>query len=88
VLAVVKMLTISSKTGNHGTEGDALGAKLEQSSGRVTAFSLLVLTEQPIRTRLFIKKSRTSPRSPVQSRSENARAWSVLPWAADYESSR
>jgi hypothetical protein len=29
------MLTISRKTGNHGTEGSALGEKLEQSSGRV-----------------------------------------------------
>jgi len=36
------------------------------------AFSLLVHTEQPIPTRLFLKKSRTSLRLPVQSRSENA----------------
>src|SRR5271155_447632 len=37
-----------------------------------TAFSLPVYTGQPIPTRLFLKKSRTSPHSPVQSRSENA----------------
>jgi hypothetical protein len=37
-----------------------------------TAFSLLVLTEQPHPTRLFLKKSRTSLPCPVQSRSENA----------------
>ena len=37
-----------------------------------TAFSLLVLTERPHPTRLFLKKSRTSLPCPVQSRSENA----------------
>ena len=37
-----------------------------------TAFSLLVLTERPRPTRLFLKKSRTSLPFPVQSRSENA----------------
>ncbi len=37
-----------------------------------TAFSLLVLTERPHRTRLFLKKRRTSLPCPVQSRSENA----------------
>ena len=37
-----------------------------------TAFSLLVLTEQPRLTRLFLKKSRVSLPCPVQSRSENA----------------
>ena len=37
-----------------------------------TAFSLLVLTERPNPTRLFLKKSRTSLPCPVQSRSENA----------------
>ena len=36
------------------------------------AFSLLVHTEQPLPTWLFLKKSRTSRRLPVQSRSENA----------------
>ena len=36
------------------------------------AFSLLVLTERPNPTRLFLKKSRTSLPCPVQSRSENA----------------
>jgi hypothetical protein len=40
----------------------------------VTAFSLLVLIERPHPTRLFLKKSRTSPPCPVQSRSENALA--------------
>ena len=39
-----------------------------------TAFSLLVLTEPPHPTRLFLKKSRTSLPCPVQSRSENALA--------------
>ena len=39
-----------------------------------TAFSLLVLTEQPHSTRLFLKKSRISLLCPVQSRSENALA--------------
>ena len=34
------------------------------------AFSLLVHTEQPLPTWLFLKKSRTSRRLPVQSRSE------------------
>src|SRR5271163_638773 len=43
-----------------------------------TAFSLLVLTEQPVRTWLFLKKSHTSPRFPVQSRRENALAFSLL----------
>jgi hypothetical protein len=38
------------------------------------AFSLLVHTGQPPSTRLFLKKRRTSPRLPVQSRSENALA--------------
>src|SRR5271155_986550 len=42
---------------------------------RGKAFSLLVHTEQPIPTRLFLKKSCTSPHSPVQSRSENALGW-------------
>ncbi len=37
-----------------------------------TAFSLLVFTERPLSTWLFLKKSRTSLPSPVQSRSENA----------------
>jgi hypothetical protein len=37
-----------------------------------TAFSLLVCTKQPLPTRLFLKKRRTSPKPPVQSRSENA----------------
>ena len=37
-----------------------------------TAFSLLVFTKQPLQRRLFLKKSRTSPSCPVQSRSENA----------------
>ena len=41
---------------------------------RTTAFSLLVLTERPHPTRLFLKKSRTSLLCPVQSRSENALA--------------
>src|SRR5271156_4275893 len=36
------------------------------------AFSLLVHTEQPLPTWLFLKKSHTSRRLPVQSRSENA----------------
>ena len=36
------------------------------------AFSLLVYTEQPFPTRLFLKKSRTSRRLTVRSRSENA----------------
>ena len=36
------------------------------------AFSLLVYTEQPFPTWLFLKKSRTSRRLTVQSRSENA----------------
>src|SRR5271170_2022131 len=39
---------------------------------RPGAFPLLVLTEQSVRTWLFLKKSHTSPRFPVQSRSENA----------------
>jgi hypothetical protein len=38
----------------------------------VIAFSLPVHTEQPLPTWLFLKKSRTSRRLPVQSRSENA----------------
>jgi hypothetical protein len=37
-----------------------------------TAFSLLVYTRQPLSTRLFLKKSRTSLNPTVQSRSENA----------------
>src|SRR6202012_4644234 len=37
-----------------------------------TAFSLLVYTGQLRLTRLFLKKRRTSPLLPVQSRSENA----------------
>jgi hypothetical protein len=37
-----------------------------------SAFSLLVYAEQLIPARLFLKKSRTSLHSPVQSRSENA----------------
>jgi hypothetical protein len=41
-------------------------------SCRSTAFSLLVLTERPHPTRLFLKKSRTSLPCPVQSGSENA----------------
>src|SRR5580700_11334102 len=41
-------------------------------SASATAFSLLVLTERPHPTRLFLKKSRTSLLCPVQSRSENA----------------
>ncbi len=40
--------------------------------GHPTAFSLLVFTEQRLPWRLFLKKSRTSPHPPVQSRSENA----------------
>src|ERR1700684_2309714 len=36
------------------------------------AFLLLVYTGQPPSTRLFLKKGRTSPPLPVQSRSENA----------------
>ena len=36
------------------------------------AFSLLVHTEQPLPTWLFLKKSRTSRRLTVHSRSENA----------------
>src|SRR5271168_5255628 len=40
--------------------------------GGATAVSLLVFTEQPLPSRLFLKKSRTSPDFPVQSRSENA----------------
>jgi hypothetical protein len=40
--------------------------------GTTTAFSLPVLTERPLPTRLFLKKSRTSLPCPVQSRSENA----------------
>src|ERR1700681_2681370 len=39
---------------------------------RSRAFSLLVYTEQPLPTWLFLKKSRNSRRLPVQSRSENA----------------
>jgi hypothetical protein len=39
---------------------------------RIRAFSLLVHTEQPLPTWLFLKKSRTSRRLTVQSRSENA----------------
>ena len=50
----------------------ALGTGREKSQKLLKAFSLLVHTEQPIPTRLFTKKSRTSPHSPVQSRSENA----------------
>ena len=38
------------------------------------AFALLVYTDQLLRARLFLKKSRTSLHSPVQSRSENALA--------------
>jgi hypothetical protein len=38
----------------------------------VRAFSLLVYTEQTLPTWLFLKKSRTSRRLTVQSRSENA----------------
>ncbi len=37
-----------------------------------TAFSLLGHPKQPLPTWLFLKKSRTSPDSTVQSRSENA----------------
>ena len=47
-------------------------AKWSQMVEAVAAFSLLVLTEQPVRTWLFLKKSRTSRRLAVQSRSENA----------------
>jgi hypothetical protein len=36
------------------------------------AFSLLVYTDQLLRARLFLKKSRTSPHSPVKRRSGNA----------------
>ncbi len=45
----------------------------------ITAFSLLVLTEQPRLTRLFLKKSRISLPCPVQSRSENALVKSKSP---------
>ena len=38
----------------------------------IRAFSLLVYTEQTLPTWLFLKKSRTSRRLTVQSRSENA----------------
>ncbi len=38
-------------------------------------FSLLVFAERPYSTRLFLRKSRTSLPSPVQSRSENALEW-------------
>jgi hypothetical protein len=41
-------------------------------SSRPIAFSLLVYTGQPPSTRLFLKKRRTTPPLPVQSRSENA----------------
>src|SRR5271168_4824714 len=47
-------------------------ATITHTPTRTKAFSLLVPTEQPISTRLFLKKSRTLPHSPVQSRSENA----------------
>ena len=39
---------------------------------RLQHFSLLVYTEQPLPTWLFLKKSRTSLNLTVQSRSENA----------------
>jgi hypothetical protein len=42
------------------------------SARLLTAFSLLVYTEQPLPTWLFLKKSRTSLNLTVQSRSENA----------------
>jgi hypothetical protein len=38
------------------------------------AFSLLVYTGQLLPARLFLKKSRTTPHSPVQRRSGNALA--------------
>jgi len=51
---------------------DAINRRLLRVLSRATAFSLLVYTEQPLPTRLFLKKSRTSLNSTVQSRSENA----------------
>jgi hypothetical protein len=68
----------------YGYPVSAVGAPMEARvskpakilSGR--AFSLLVYTEQPIPARLFLKKSRTSLHSPVQSRSENALCRSSL----------
>ena len=48
------------------------GAHMSFYRSGLAAFSLLVLTEQPSGPWLFLKKSHTSPRFPVQSRSENA----------------
>src|SRR5579862_2062386 len=53
---------------------------------RANSFSLLVLTERPHRTRLFLKKSRTSLPCPVQSRSENALSGRLYPNQSSYKS--
>jgi hypothetical protein len=53
------------------------GIRAQHASGhekRLQHFSLLVHTEQPLPTWLFLKKSRTSLNLTVQSRSENALA--------------
>ena len=50
----------------------ALSIRNAVSATSTTAFSLLVYTRQPLSTRLFLKKSRTSLNLTVQSRSENA----------------
>jgi hypothetical protein len=48
------------------------GKSRMEGSKSAIAFSLLVYTRQPLSTRLFLKKSRTSLNPTVQSRSENA----------------
>jgi hypothetical protein len=57
--------------------GSGMESETEESAAAAkelpaTAFSLLVYTRQPLSTRLFLKKSRTSLNPTVQSRSENA----------------
>ena len=54
----------------HIGRGHARG--VNQVNPTAPAFSLLVYTRQPLPTRLFLKKSRTSLNPTVQSRSENA----------------
>src|ERR1700677_4700587 len=61
----------------HIGRGHARG--VNQVNPTAPAFSLLVYTRQPLPTRLFLKKSRTSLNPTVQSRSENALAGLCFP---------
>ena len=58
--------------GNSGTEWSNVPKFRPQRLSGTTAFSLLVYTEQPTRSRLFLKTSPTSLPFPGQTRSENA----------------